>query len=328
MLHGEQTFVTIAIPTFNRASSYLPQALQSALDQTYPHIEIVVADNASTDRTEEVVKSFSDPRIRYFRHAENIGASRNFNFCVEQARGAFFLRFHDDDLIDQDFIETCLSGVDDKSKIGIIRTGVRIIDSHGNVITDKINSVGGFAFEDFILGWFEGKMWPYLCNTLFHTERLKEIGGFRSKHYLFDDVMAAMVLAARFGRVDIEAIKASSRQHEETRTHSARVIEWCEDSLELLDVLCELAGDRKAVVRRHGMKFFSWINYNRARALRSPIERIYFYFMIYKTFQYHYSPMRFYIFSNPYFQKARGLLKRANAWHTGLLGKSQSLGSK
>ena len=314
--------VTIAIPTFNRAGSYLPSALRSALKQTYSNIEIVVSDNGSTDNTEQVVKGFSDERIRYYKHPANIGASNNFNFCVQQARGSFFLRFHDDDLIDQDFVETCLAAADYKSSVGIVRTGVRLIDSQGRVLANKANRVAGLSMEEFILGWFGGKTWPYLCNTLFNMQRLKEIGGFKSKHFLFDDVTAEMMLAAQFGRIDIESIKASSRVHAETRTCSAKVYEWCEDSLELLDLLCELAHDKKSVIRCKGMKFFAWICYHRARAMRSPLTRLSLYSVVYKTFEYHYSPIWFLIGSNPVYRKGRLLVQRTRNVVNGLVGTS------
>jgi len=66
----------------------------------YPDLEILVSDNCSTDDTERVVRSFGDPRVRYVRHPENIGANNNFNYCIKEARGVYFLLFHDDDMID------------------------------------------------------------------------------------------------------------------------------------------------------------------------------------------------------------------------------------
>lgn len=103
--------VTIAIPTYNRANLYLTQAIESAINQTYPNLEIIISDNCSTDDTEMVIRSFKDPRIRYFRQEKNIGGNNNFNFCLKQARGEYFLLLMDDDLIDSDFIETCMRGL-------------------------------------------------------------------------------------------------------------------------------------------------------------------------------------------------------------------------
>lgn len=307
--------VTIAIPTYNRARSYLPQALGSVLGQTYPHIEIVVADNGSHDQTEQVVKSYSDARIRYFRHAENIGANNNFNFCVDQARGSYLLLLPDDDTIDHDFIEVCMNAANNDRNIGIVRTGMRLIDSSGKIIAEKANSVKGLSTEDFILAWFKGQTWPFFCNSLFNTKWLRQVGGFKSKHHLFQDVIAEMKVAAYYGRVDIEAIKASSRKHPGDRTSAARVVDWCEDSLELLEVLCQLVQNKKDLVRRNGMKFFSWINYNRTSAVPSAFERLRLYRMVFKLFDYQYSPLRFFVCRSQLYRKINSLTRRISMYN-------------
>jgi glycosyltransferase involved in cell wall biosynthesis len=68
--------ITIAIPTFNRFQ-LLKSAIDSALNQTYPNIEVLVCDNASTDLTEFMVGQCTDPRLRYVRHTENVGIVEN-----------------------------------------------------------------------------------------------------------------------------------------------------------------------------------------------------------------------------------------------------------
>ena len=129
MVNKESPLVTIAIPTYNRAGTYLPEALQSALNQTYSNIEIFVSDNCSSDNTGQLVQRFADPRIRYIRHAENIGAPNILNFCINEARGVYLLLLQDDDMIDPDFIEMCMTAVNGNYDVGTIRTGIRLIDS-------------------------------------------------------------------------------------------------------------------------------------------------------------------------------------------------------
>src|SRR6202021_2760472 len=74
--------VSICIPTFNSAGM-LADAIQSALKQTYEHLDVLVVDNCSTDETELIVKNFMsrDPRLRYLKQARNIGMPGNFNTC-------------------------------------------------------------------------------------------------------------------------------------------------------------------------------------------------------------------------------------------------------
>ena len=173
--------VSIGIPTYNRANSYLTHALQSALNQTYKNIEVIVSDNCSQDETESVVKGFGDSRISYFRQKENVGAVRNCNFCLEQSRGEYFLLLLDDDVVDDDFISICMDAVTPHHEPGIIVTGVRQIDSAGNVLSASRNQANGGSTADFILGWFGGRVPLYLCNTVFHAKRLRELGGLHSK---------------------------------------------------------------------------------------------------------------------------------------------------
>ena len=279
--------VTIAIPTYNRAGSYLPQALESALRQTYSNLEIVVADNCSSDNTQAIVRSRADSRVRYFRHGFNIGAHENFKFCLEQAHGVYFLLLQDDNLIDQDLVDVSVRAAYQRTDVGLIRTGMRWIDDRGRVISEALNRVGDLPFDDFVLGWFNGQTPMHLCSTLFNTARLREIGGFNSKHNLFDDVVAEIRIAAKYPRVDVADIKASFRHHSHTLTASAQISHWCEESKILLDLICSLVPESKAAsIETAGTEFFVHHNYRIARKIRSPASRLMAYGTIVKQFNY------------------------------------------
>ena len=282
--------VTIGIPTYNRARSYLREALESALAQSYPNIEIVVSDNGSTDDTEVVVRSYGDSRIRYFKQQPPVVPNDNFNFCLFQARGAYFLLLHDDDKVDPDFIQTCLQAAGYRTHFGVIRTGVRIINSDSMVIKESRNAVIGASFGEFFVGWFDGRTSIYLCNTLFNTQLLKDTGGFRSRHNLFQDVVALARLAAQAGRVDVDAVKAGARRHGGKWSRLAGIKAWCEDSLDLLTFLCELAPEKASELREKGLRFFTYSNYRRVNGLRSPVQRLLGYLMVYRFFERRYFP--------------------------------------
>jgi len=277
--------VTIGIPTFNRADQYLKEAIESAVNQTYPNLDIIVSDNCSSDDTGQIVKSFNNSRIRYHRHDKNIGGNANFNFCLKQARGAFFLLLHDDDLIDNDFIETCINAIGDRHEIGIVRTGTREIDQDGNVLIESPNTVEGLSNEEFYRHWFAWKTSLYLCSTLFNTSRLTEIGGFQSKHNLFQDVLAEFHLAAVYGRIDIFDVKASFRKHPGAETFASEVGAWCEDSAFLLDLICKLSTKDQVRIRKEGLYYFSKFNYILAKNIKSPLNRYIAYITLIRTFK-------------------------------------------
>lgn len=278
--------VTIAIPTYNRADAYLKDAIQSAINQTYPNLEIIISDNCSSDDTKLVVGSFKDPRIRYYRHNKNIGANNNFNFCLEKAAGVFFLLLHDDDLIDEDFVDLCMDAAKNQIDIGIVRTGTRVINSDGIVLNETPNMVGGLPTEDFIRVWFAWKTALYLCSTLFNTKRLKEIGGFPSRPYLFQDVFAELKLASMHGRIDIQDVKASFRQHPDEITFVSGIRRWCEDSLFLLDFICDLVPKDNTIIKKEGLSYFSAFNYELACKIKSHLNRYIAYLTIIKAFRF------------------------------------------
>jgi glycosyltransferase involved in cell wall biosynthesis len=101
---------TIAIPTYNR-SGFLRRSIASALAQSYSDVEVLVSDNASTDDTESVCRSFGD-RVRYHRNGENIGIWRNFVRVAELADGEYFSWLQDDDLVHRDYARRAVEALD------------------------------------------------------------------------------------------------------------------------------------------------------------------------------------------------------------------------
>jgi glycosyltransferase involved in cell wall biosynthesis len=287
--------VSIGIPTFNRAARYLPQSLESALGQTLADLEVIVSDNCSGDNTEELVTAYrrGDHRLRYFRQARNIGPNANANFCLSRARGKYFLLLHDDDLIDPDFLEACLSAGRRSPDAGVIRTGTRVIDEEGRVLWERPNQAGGLPVEEFFRCWFADRTSWYLASTLFDAKRLQAIGGFASRHHLAEDCVALATLASRHERVDVAEIKASFRKHPGEVTFAVRAVEWGEDFLELLELMCLLVPPAKAaLVRAEGRRFFARLTYNRARSITAPMQRLRAYFEVCRLFDYRHFPVQ------------------------------------
>ena len=285
--------VTIAIPTYNRASSFLPVALHSALRQRYPNLEILVADNGSADDTAALVQEIKDARIRYVRHAANIGAHRNYNYCLDAARGDYFMLLHDDDVIDENFVEACMEAVQRETRPGIIRTGVRVIDARGDVQHEVVNRVQGNSLGEFYRAWFAGRTAWYLVNTIFHTGQLRLEGGFRSPHHLSEDGFAIARLAC-FHRTDVPEVRASFRVHagEKTMADPTSAVLWGREYLALLDCMCAwVDSSEAAAVRRAGRRFFARLAYKRAALLKSRNARLWAYAEVLRLFDYRCWPV-------------------------------------
>ncbi len=266
--------VTIAITTYNRADGFLRDAISSALAQTHRNIEVIVADNSSNDDTGALVASFEDERIDYVRHESNIGPYRNFNFCVDRARGKYFCLLHDDDLMDPDFVASCLARSSDAGRFGLIQTGTRVIDDEGKIIRNAPNHGGGGGGEDFVAAWFGNRFSPYLCTTLFVTDGLREVGGFEVGNILAD-VRAEYLVALKFGWLTIEELKGSFRHHDSKLTHATKVKAWCLDSVNLMrEMLAEVPPQRRRELRRLAKAMLCRMNFSRAAHIKSAHQRI------------------------------------------------------
>ncbi len=101
------------MPVYN-GQEFLRDSISSILEQTYTDFELIISDNASTDETAKICREFAarDPRVRYHRNSENVGASDNYNAVFRQARGAYFKWASGNDLCERTFLEKCVAALD------------------------------------------------------------------------------------------------------------------------------------------------------------------------------------------------------------------------
>ena len=123
--------VSFCVPTYRRAA-FISQTLASALAQTVDNIEVVVVDDCSPDNTAEVVKGFSDRRMRYIRNVENLGVPENLNRAMSLADGAYLVLLEDHDLLEPNYLEETLKIMDCYPSVGFVATGIITVDERGN----------------------------------------------------------------------------------------------------------------------------------------------------------------------------------------------------
>ncbi|MGH9962626.1 MAG: glycosyltransferase family 2 protein, partial [Pyrinomonadaceae bacterium] len=127
--------VTIGIPVFNGAN-YLAQAIDSILAQTWGNFELIISDNASTDETQEICRSYEarDQRIRYIRNEHNIGAAGNFNKLFSLARGRYFKWAAHDDVCAPEYLQRCVGVLDRYPSALIAYPRGQLIDEKGTLL--------------------------------------------------------------------------------------------------------------------------------------------------------------------------------------------------
>jgi glycosyltransferase involved in cell wall biosynthesis len=199
--------VSICIPTFNR-EQYLAQTIESALNQDYENLEVIVADNCSSDGTQNLVNRFIvDSRFSYYRNETNIGMVNNWKGLLDcKVRGEWFLLLSDDDyLINPSYISEAIAIANEHADINVVYADgyleyvkmnkrlelnlpyQRVED--GKNIFMTMHAIKPQAFT--------------LCNILFKTELSKQLNAFSNPSNLCCDseLFLKMCLTGKVGVV-------------------------------------------------------------------------------------------------------------------------------
>ena len=133
--------VSVCLPAY-RAEPFLGQAIESVLSQSHQDWELVIVDNASTDRTGEIAHSYEDARISVHTNANTISLPDNWNLAVEKARGRYVKVLPADDLIRPDCLELQAKVLDASSGLALVSCRRDFVDRDDNVVLRGRGLVG------------------------------------------------------------------------------------------------------------------------------------------------------------------------------------------
>lgn len=138
---------SLIIPTYNRAH-LIGRTIESCLNQTYPHFEVIVVDDGSTDNTEEVIQSISSNKIKYFKiQNSERGFARNFG--AEKSNGNWLIFLDSDDIIYPDYLKTYYQIIVENPHLVIFHTEFDIIIQKNKIphLTNYKSLISGNPFS-------------------------------------------------------------------------------------------------------------------------------------------------------------------------------------
>jgi glycosyltransferase involved in cell wall biosynthesis len=221
--------VSVGIPVYN-GENYLQTAIDSVLAQDYEDFELVISDNASTDRTADICRDYAaaDRRVRYFRNRENIGAVPNFNRVFALARGRYFKWLSSDDVCYPALLRRCVEILEAApTSVTLVYPFCEMINEHDDFHGALIENVETRARHPF----------QRLRKVLLkRTSAQALLGLIRSDHlrltrlrgsYVMDDMglLAELALIGQFWQLPEVLLKIrihpmnASKMHTGTRSH-------------------------------------------------------------------------------------------------------------
>ncbi len=171
----DKPLISICIPCYNRAD-LIEETINSALNQTYPNIEIIINDNCSTDGTWAILEQYAQKhnQIKIFQNASNLGAVKNWQQATSHATGAYALILWSDDLIEPEFIEKTYALFDDNCAF-VLSENVEFATDR-ETPTSNFGSKGQYTQEEYFnVVLFKNLLrFPYSpAGTLFRTKDLQ-----------------------------------------------------------------------------------------------------------------------------------------------------------
>lgn len=164
--------VSVLIPAYNRAT-YVGEAIQSILDQSFCDLEVVVVDDGSTDNTAEVVASFTDPRVRLIRQ-ENRGISGAFNTAYRGSRGRYIAMLGSDDRWLPGLLAEEIPILETNPDMGLVYARARAMDAAGRplaAISGAPERFPGQTFKSLLYGDFVSGI-----TAIFRREHVETVG--------------------------------------------------------------------------------------------------------------------------------------------------------
>jgi glycosyltransferase involved in cell wall biosynthesis len=236
--------VTIAIPTFNRAS-LLKQCVVSVLAQTYGRFEIVVSDNASTDETQTVLRQFDDDRLRIIRQETNIGLIRNWNACLAAARGDYIIFLSDDDWIAPHLLERSCALMRAEPQLPVV---MMLSNPHsvslGKTFPARASrnlSTGIWDGSDILLEYLTDQITVSESSVMMRTASVRANGGIPHQYPHASDVAtwAPLLFASKAGFVNEACATFSYHSGSETARLSVELL--IGDSRKMVELISGLA---------------------------------------------------------------------------------------
>jgi glycosyltransferase involved in cell wall biosynthesis len=132
---ARRPFVTVGMPVFN-GERFIAKAIESVLLQTFSNFELLISDNASTDKTATICLGYAatEPRIKFIKQKSNYGPFHNLRYVTEHAVGTLFVWLAHDDVLSDRYLEKCLDQIQKNERSVLVSTDFRIIDEAGDQI--------------------------------------------------------------------------------------------------------------------------------------------------------------------------------------------------
>ena len=256
--------ITVITPTYNRAE-YLGNAIDSVLAQTHSDFELIVVDDNKSGSeariaTEEVMKKYHDPRIRYLKNPQNIGGSASRNVGISEARGEYIAFLDDDDMYLPDRLEVQYAAMVENGWDVSVMDVVTYNYVTGEKLTERHQHLRNGMTKDELI---RSHLLYHISGTntfMYRAKFLQEIGGFVDVPSCQEYMLMQKTLDAnpKFGYIPEIHIKNFQHPGEQISTGPKKLKgqQMLFENKKKYFYLLTASEKRQVTCRHHGVLFF------------------------------------------------------------------------
>ena len=212
---------SVTIPAYK--ARFLKECIESILSQTYKDFELIIVNDASPEDLTSIVKSFDDPRIRYYVNEKNCGAINvvdNWNKCLDYATGEYIICMGDDDKLLPNCLEEYVKLINKYPNLNIYHAWTEIIDENSNAIEIQEGRPEREGVYSMIWSRWNGRI-QFIGDFLFNRKILKDNGGFYKLPLAWSsDDISTFIAAKDTGIANMQTLGFQYRSTTETISRS------------------------------------------------------------------------------------------------------------
>jgi glycosyltransferase involved in cell wall biosynthesis len=209
--------VTVLTPVYN-GTPYLRECIESVLAQTMTDFEFLIIDDASTDGSVDIVRSYDDPRIRLVLNEQNMGQARTLNRGLELARAAIVARLDQDDVCLPERLAEQAAYLDAHPDVGVLASWEITIDQEGKKVRTWEGSIPDYG--DFVGAILLGLCPVWHPSAMFRKSEIAALGNFDVSYAPAEDYeLWSRIAASRKSGALVPRYHVKQRVHNQRQSH-------------------------------------------------------------------------------------------------------------
>jgi len=171
--------ISVVMPVHNN-EQFIKEAITSILKQSYSNFELIIVDDGSTDKSNKIIASFSDKRIKIIRNKQNLGLTRSINIALKEATGNFLARMDGDDVSYPERFELQLKAFRERKDLFLVGAQADLIKENGEKIKTTNMPTDYESLRKVVIRYN-----PFIHPTLMFRRLLLEEIGFYNENFRY-----------------------------------------------------------------------------------------------------------------------------------------------